>query len=77
VLIPRREVADVVRARRRKGTLSLLEDLAADVAGWPARAVEFYRLLAVFQNLNHLRPDRGVVADLHDTERLYRIGGPF
>jgi len=77
VLIPRREVADVIRAHRRKGTLSLLEDLAADVAGWPAHAVEFYRLLAVFQNLNHLHPDRGVVADLHDTERLYRLGGPF
>ena len=77
VLIPRREVADVVRARRRKGTLSLLEDLAADVAGWPAHAVEFYRLLAVFQNLNHLHLDRGIVADLHDTERLARLDGPF
>jgi hypothetical protein len=77
VLIPRRDVADTLRAHRRKGTLTLLEDLAADVAGWPAHAVEFYRLLALFQNLNHLHLDRGVVADLHDAEKMLRIGGPF
>ncbi|MFG1793097.1 hypothetical protein [Nocardia sp. NPDC049149] len=76
-LIPRREVADSVRAHRRKGTLALLEELAADVAGWPAKAVEFYRLLAVFQNLNNLHRDRGAVADLHEIERLLRLGGPF
>ena len=46
ILIPRREVANTMRSRRRKGTLALLELLAADVAGWPARAVEFYKLLA-------------------------------
>ncbi|PXX60813.1 hypothetical protein DFR70_1094 [Nocardia tenerifensis] len=76
-LIPRREVADSVRAHRRKGTLALLEELAADVAGWPAKAVEFYRLLAVFQNLNHMHPDRGAVADLRQVERLDQLGGPF
>jgi hypothetical protein len=36
-LIPRREVANTIRYRRRKGTLPLLEELARDVAGWPAR----------------------------------------
>ena len=45
ILIPRREVANTIRYRQRKGTLALLELLANDVAGWPARAVEFYRLL--------------------------------
>src|SRR5215470_8343941 len=49
ILIPRREVANTVRFRRRKGTLALLEDLAAAVAGWPARAVEYYRRLAITQ----------------------------
>src|SRR5215211_5212483 len=34
-LIPRREVANTIRYRRRKGTLDLLELLARDVAGWP------------------------------------------
>src|SRR5882724_751520 len=47
IMIPRREVANTIRYRRRKGTLSLIDDLAAAVSSWPARAVEFYRLLAV------------------------------
>ena len=59
ILVPRREVADTIRFRRRKGTLALLEDLAEAVAGWPAHAVEFYRLLAIAQNIDCLRMDRG------------------
>jgi hypothetical protein len=46
ILVPRREVANTVRHRRRKGTLSVLELLARDVAGWPARAVELCASLA-------------------------------
>ena len=41
VLAPRADVANTIDARRRKGTLSLLEELSRDAAGWPARAVEF------------------------------------
>jgi hypothetical protein len=51
---PRREVADTLALRRRKGTLGLLEDLALATAGWPLRAreragapvvdIELYRL---------------------------------
>src|SRR5205809_5358744 len=33
VLSPRRDVANTIADRRRKGTLALLEQLAADVAG--------------------------------------------
>src|SRR5690242_1125484 len=44
ILIPRRDVADTIFNRRRKGTLALLEELAADVTGWPARAVEYFKL---------------------------------
>src|SRR6266480_1440771 len=36
ILIPRSEVAHTIAARRRRGTLALLEELARDVAGWPA-----------------------------------------
>lgn len=66
VLAPRADVANTIDARRRKGTLSLLEDLARDAAGWPARAVEFYRLLGWMQHLDHQRPSRGASADLRD-----------
>src|SRR5437588_3964973 len=42
ILISRRDVANTIRARRRKGTLALLGDLSRDVAGWPySHVVEF------------------------------------
>ncbi|MGB3271232.1 MAG: hypothetical protein WBA65_14900, partial [Rhodanobacter sp.] len=74
VLAPRADVANTIDARRRKGTLSLLEDLSRDAAGWPARAVEFYRRLGWMQHLDHQHPHRGGTADLRDPGRLQRIG---
>lgn len=76
-LIPRREVANTIGYRRRKGTLYLLELLANQVAGWPARAVEFYRLLARTRALNHQRPNCSRTVDLRDAEALYNLDGPF
>jgi len=76
-LVPRREVANTIAHRRRKGTLALLELLANDVAGWPARAVEFYRLVAWAQRLNLQHPRRGGMADLRDASRLDLADGPF
>jgi len=77
ILVPRREVANTLAYRRRKGTLALLEQLAAAVAGWPAVAVEFYRLLGWTQNLNHLRLDRGRTVDLRNGDALELLGSSF
>jgi hypothetical protein len=77
ILIPRRDVAHTIHDRRAKGTLALLEQLAEDVAGWPARAVEFYTLLGWFQNINSLHLKRGRTVDLRDGDALDRIDGPF
>ena len=77
VLVPRRDVANSIAFRRRKGTLALLEVLAAEVAGWPARAVEFFPLLGWSQHLDHQHPDRGQYVDLRAGERLGRLGLPF
>lgn len=77
ILIPRREVANTIRYRRRKGTLALLELLANDVAGWPARAVEFYRLLGWTQSLNHLHLDRARTIDVRNIRALEWLDGPF
>jgi hypothetical protein len=52
----RAEVANTIAYRRRKGTAAMLEQLARDVTGWNARAVEYFQLLATTQYLNHLRP---------------------
>ncbi len=84
--VPRREVANTVANRRRKGTLALLEDLAADVADWPSRAVECRRLLAVTQPVRRFSSEdhdargrlrRGGLVDLRRIDTLDRIGGPF
>ena len=77
ILIPRREVANTIRYRRRKGTLAILELLANDVAGWPARAVEFHTLLSLTQALNHLRLDRGKTVDIRMGSSLDLIDSPF
>ena len=77
ILVPRREVANVISYRRRKGTLALLELLANNVAGWPARAVEFYKLLGWTQHLNHPRLKRGDSADLRAGGEIEMLDGPF
>jgi hypothetical protein len=76
-LVPRRDVANTIALRRRKGTLALLEELAADVAAWPARVVEGYPLLGWTQHLDHRRPSRGQTVDLRSGDRLECLGGPF
>jgi hypothetical protein len=61
----RLDVADTIGFRRRKGTLTVLDQLAEDVTGWPAVAVEFLERLAVSQYVrNHLRLDNATV-DVH------------
>ncbi|MGW2253948.1 hypothetical protein ACWCXH_27700 [Kitasatospora sp. NPDC001660] len=86
VALPRREVAATVANRRRKGTLTLLQDLAADVADWPARAVEHRRLLALTQPIRRYTADdhdirrrlrAGRLVDLRRIDALDRIDGPF
>jgi len=77
ILTPRREVANAIRSRRRKGTLALLELLARDVAGWPARVVEFRRQLAQYVKVNSRAPHRGRMVDVRSGARLDHIGGAF
>jgi len=77
ILTPRREVANTLRYRRRKGTLALLEQLAQDVAGWPARAVEFYTLLSWMQNINLQHLERHRTVDVRDGKALDLLNGPF
>lgn len=73
----RADVARTVATRLRKGTLSVLTELAADVARWPARAVEYRTLLAATQSVNHVRLDRGRTADLREGHLLDNADGPF
>src|SRR2546423_6053248 len=77
ILVPRREVANTIRSRRRKGALALLEMLGGDVAGWPARAVEYFKLLGWMQNIDHQQPKRGRTVNIRDNDALDLLDGPF
>ncbi|MGE5324032.1 MAG: hypothetical protein ACM3SW_14275, partial [Actinomycetota bacterium] len=87
----RADVARTIYYRRRKGTLTMLEQLARDVTGWDAHAVAFFEELGWTQNLNHLRfhedtltapqdpyaVDRVGTVLLRDLDALDRINGAF
>ena len=74
---PRREIANTVAHRRRKGSFALLAQLGYDVAGWPAVAAELYRRLGWTQHLDHCHLHRGALVDVRDPAALARLGGPF
>jgi hypothetical protein len=76
ILIPRQDVSNTVHARRRKGTLGVLPELARDVAGWPAIAVEFGRLASSWQALNDARLNRGRTVDVRRPSAIESIGQP-
>jgi hypothetical protein len=77
VASPRAEVAHTIAFRRRKGTATMLEQLARDVTGWPARVVECFQLLGWTQHMNHLRPELHYAPNLRHWETLERLGTPF
>lgn len=76
-MTPRAEVANTIAYRRRKGTAAVLEQLARDVTGWPARAVEYFELIAATQSVNHVRPRATAVTRIGDAARLAWVGTPF
>ena len=76
-LTPRAELANTIGYRRRKGTAAVLEQLARDVTGWPARAVEFFQLLATSQHMNHVRRENLGFVGVRDAARLEWLGTAF
>jgi hypothetical protein len=70
-------VANTIAYRRRKGTAAVMEDMARDVTGWPAKAVEFFSLLGWTQNVNHIRLGAGGTVNLTSASRLELIDSPF
>ncbi len=69
-------VANQIAHMRRKGTIHSLEQLARDITGWDAKAIEFFQLLPITQNLNNLNLQNKTV-DLRQTNELEIIGSPF
>ena len=73
----RARVANTIAYRRRKGTATMLEQLATDTTGWPARAVEFFELVATTQHTNHPRLHNHRAPDLRDADALDLIDTAF
>lgn len=74
----RPDVAKTIHYRRRKGTAPMLEELARDVTGWPARLVEFFALLGWTQAIrNHVRHGAGGWVDLRSPQLAERVGTAF
>ncbi|MET0885018.1 MAG: hypothetical protein ABWX92_01085, partial [Mycetocola sp.] len=76
-LTSRAEVANTLAYRRRKGTAAVLEQVARDTTGWPARAVEYFELLTCCQHVNHPRSPNRATVDVRDPSRLQLVGTPF
>ena len=70
-------MANTIGYRRRKGTASVVEQLARDVTEWNASVVEYFLLLATTQYMNHLRPSNLSFADMRDWKSLLYLGTPF
>lgn len=73
----RAEVANTIAYRRRKGTATVLEQLARDVTGWNACVVEFFQWLETSQYMNHIRSANRVTVDFRNWEVLERRDTAF
>ncbi|MEE9465456.1 MAG: hypothetical protein V3W14_07810, partial [Candidatus Neomarinimicrobiota bacterium] len=70
-------VAHTLAYRRRKGTTAVVEQVARDITGWTARAVEYFNLLGGTQHVNHVRPDRARTCNLRHAPAISQCGTPF
>ena len=70
-------VANTIAYRRAKGTAAVLEQLARDVTGWPAKALEFFELLATTRQMNHERRSDTATVNVRDAARAELAGTPF
>lgn len=70
-------VANTIQYRRRKGTAGVLEQLAFDVTGWRARAVEFFDLVSATQHYHHIRQHNVRTPDLRLSDPLALLDSAF
>ena len=72
----RRQVADTIAYRRRKGMVAILEHVLRDVTGWNVRLLEYDQLLSLTSLLRNIA-DRSRFVDLHHATELTMLGSPF
>lgn len=77
VLRTRADVAKTIYYRRRKGTLPMLEELARDITGWQAHAVEFFERLIWTQCIRNRLRLQVRTPDLRSVEACGRLATAF
>lgn len=70
-------VANTIGYRRRKGTVSVLEQLAFDITGWRSVAREFFQRLGWTQQVNHVKLKHGGPVSLKNADVLELTATPF
>ena len=77
VIWRRAQIADAVADRSRKGSFSVLKDLATQATGWPARAIELRQVALATQSVRMPDVGRRRLADLADAEALELLATPL
>lgn len=73
----RAEVANTIAYRRRKGTLLALEQVASDVSGRTALAVEEFRRIITTESMRLVRPHHASTVDLRHRVVLDHLDSAF
>ncbi|MGO8882636.1 MAG: hypothetical protein ACLQI7_02830 [Streptosporangiaceae bacterium] len=73
----RAQVADAIADRSRKGSFSVLEQLAAQATGWPARAIELRRIALATQSVRLPGVGRRRLIDAADMAALELLTTPL
>lgn len=73
----RRQVANTIAYRRRKGLKAILEHALADVTGWAVICVEYAHIQAEAQRLADLASTQEFLINLRQTSELILHHGPF
>jgi hypothetical protein len=70
-------VANTIAYRRAKGTVAVLEQLAHDVTGWGAKAVEYFDRLATTRAMSHRRRSDVAFVDVRSADAASLAHTPF
>ncbi|WP_281545486.1 hypothetical protein [Grimontia sp. SpTr1] len=73
----RASAANQIRITRRRGVALALEQLATDTTRYPARVVEFFRLLSRPEHLAALRPNNHYTLNVRNSAKCESIGTAF
>ncbi len=71
----RQDVAKTIYYRRRKGTVAILEEIAANITGWDARVVEFFRRLG--RTRHNFDPKIGMQSNVRILQMAEGLVGTF